>query len=256
MPFTPAAIPTREPKKLATTTITNELAVAFNQSLGLGQTGEAGSVLHRAVVMYAKITGVYNNRDGYYNAKSITQPKTLNVKSTTDLTESDLGVVSKNNDLILTNPSEVVTSQALSANDIVPFELIGETADGKGFGRILSNTGGRIIARISGNTRDGSNWRWTYSFVQVEKTAAGFGGWTDKSGGLTGTNTLRNLIEDQNGTTAGGGVLGNGVDVDNLSGLTPQPIPTGTRIEIWPVTVGGATEWWCQYENGIDGTCA
>lgn len=114
----------------------------------------------------------------------------------------------------------------------------------------------RIIVRVSGNSRDGTNWRWTYSFVQVEKTAAGFGGWTDKSGGLTGTNTLRNLIEDQNGTTAGGGVLGNGVDVDNLSGLTPQPIPTGTRIEIWPVAVAGTTEYWCQYENGIDGTCA
>jgi hypothetical protein len=113
----------------------------------------------------------------------------------------------------------------------------------------------RIIVRVTGNTRDGTNWRWTYNFTEVIKTAAGFGGWTDKSGGLTGTGTLRNLIEDQNGTTAGGGVLGNGVDVDNLGTFEPQPIPTGTRIEIWAVSVAGATEYWCQYENGVDGAC-
>jgi len=110
----------------------------------------------------------------------------------------------------------------------------------------------RIIVRVSGNTRDGSNWRWTYNFTEVVKTAAGFGGWTDRSGGRTGTGTLRNLIEDQNLTS---GQLGNGVTVANLGTLTPQPIPTGTRIEVWAEVVGSATEYWCQYENGVDGSC-
>lgn len=114
----------------------------------------------------------------------------------------------------------------------------------------------RFVVRITGNTRDGSNWRWTYSFTEVIKTTTGWSGWTDKSGGRTGSNNLYNLIETQNGTTAGGGVLGNGVDVDNLGGLTPQPIPTGTRIEIWAERFGTNVEYWCQYENGIDGTCA
>lgn len=113
-----------------------------------------------------------------------------------------------------------------------------------------------MIVRISGSSSLGGN-KWTYSFVQVVKTAAGYGGWTDRSGGITGTNTLYNLIEDQN---AGSGVLGNGITVANLAGLTVKPIPTGTRVRIFPVRfdVSGTStrEWWTSYENGVDGTCA
>src|SRR5687768_17273130 len=54
-------------------------------------------------------------------------------------------------------------------------------------------------AIINSATQVGSNFRWTYSFSEAEKTSAGYGGWTAKSGGTTGT--AYNFIEDQNGAT-------------------------------------------------------
>ena len=54
-----------------------------------------------------------------------------------------------------------------------------------------------FYARVSGSTKDGTNFRWSYDFVEVVKTSAGFGTWNDMTGGRTGT--LRNLLEDQNG---------------------------------------------------------
>jgi hypothetical protein len=166
--FTPNALKLRESKKLATTTITNEIAEAVNAGLGFGPTGQAGSVMHRAIVMYAEISSVYKSRAGYYNARSIRDPKALNADSSQDLVEDDLGTVSTKDDLILTNPSEVSTSQALSADDIVPFELIGETADGKGFGRILSGPSSGScdtsnILALTGSGSSASTTSWTGS---------------------------------------------------------------------------------------------
>jgi hypothetical protein len=112
----------------------------------------------------------------------------------------------------------------------------------------------RFIARIDGSTQDGSNFRWEYDFVEVKKATAGYGGWTDKTNGRTGT--AYNLIEDQNGAS---GLFGNGVDSSNLSGtsMEVQPVPDGTRVEIFMVTcqANGETEYWFSYENGIDGEC-
>ncbi len=115
---------------------------------------------------------------------------------------------------------------------------------------------GRIFwAEITGNTSLGNN-QWTYSFKEVEKTGAGYGGWTDVDNGLTGTDTAYNFIEDMNdGLT----VEGNGVDLDNLDTadytFTIQPAPTGLTVEMYEVFNGTDMEHWFMYENGVDGTC-
>ena len=113
------------------------------------------------------------------------------------------------------------------------------------FGRIASSS------QVSGY---GGN-RYTYQFAQVEKTGAGYGGWTDVQGGVSGT--AYNLIEDQNFTF---GTLGNGVSISNLTTdkarFTMRPAPTGTRVMLMPVvTTNGYTEYWFSYENGVDGGC-
>jgi len=113
------------------------------------------------------------------------------------------------------------------------------------FGRIASSS------QVSGY---GGN-RYTYQFVQVEKTGSGYGGWTDMQGGVSGT--AYNLIEDQNFTS---GTLGNGVSISNLTTdkarFTMRPAPTGTRIMLVPVVLtNGNTEYWFSYENGVDGGC-
>jgi len=113
------------------------------------------------------------------------------------------------------------------------------------FGRITSSS------QVSGT---GGN-QYTYQFRQVEKTASGYGGWTDVSNGVSGS--AFNLIEDQNGAS---GTLGNGVSVSNLTTdkarFTLRPAPTGTRVMLMPVvTTSGNTEYWFSYENGVDGGC-
>lgn len=110
-----------------------------------------------------------------------------------------------------------------------------------------------FYARVSGSTKDGTNFRWSYDFVEVVKTSAGFGTWNDMTGGRTGT--LRNLLEDQNGES---GLMGNGVNTANLTGtFALQPIPTGTRVRVEVVEVTGVNpEYWTSYENGVDGACS
>jgi len=113
------------------------------------------------------------------------------------------------------------------------------------FGRITSSS------QVSGY---GGN-RYTYQFAQVEKTGAGYGGWTNVQNGISGA--AYNLIEDQNFTS---GTLGNGVSISNLTTdkarFTLQPAPTGTRVMLMPVvTTSGSTEYWFSYENGVDGGC-
>jgi len=110
-----------------------------------------------------------------------------------------------------------------------------------------------FFARISGNTADGTN-RWYYSFVEVEKTGAGYDNWTTQAGGRTGT--ARNLSEDINDAA---GVQGNGVDLANLDTadytFTIQAVPTNGLVRVWETRTGATTEYWFQYENGVDGTC-
>ena len=109
-----------------------------------------------------------------------------------------------------------------------------------------------FFARVTGSS--GADNQWAYTFVEVEKTVAGYGGWTTLTGGRSGT--MRNTIEDINAAT---GTQGNGVDVANLSAatytFTVQECPTNVVVPAWEVGVGAVTEYWFAYENGVDGTC-
>jgi len=115
------------------------------------------------------------------------------------------------------------------------------------FGRITSSS------PVAGT---GDN-RFVYQFQQVAKTSAGYGGWSNVSGGIGGE--AFNLIEDQNSSS---GTLGNGVKVEHLNTDTAefklQPVPNGTRVQLFPVTFGNNNneiEWWFSYENGVTGEC-
>jgi len=108
-------------------------------------------------------------------------------------------------------------------------------------------------AQLTGSSADGTN-RWSYSFVEVYKATAGYGGWATKSGGKSGT--ARNTIEDGNSAS---GTLGNGVAVSSLDTddytFTLQPVPDDRVVWIEEVDQGGTAEYWFQYENGVDGSC-
>ena len=110
-----------------------------------------------------------------------------------------------------------------------------------------------FVARISASSDQGND-RYSYSFDEVEKTGFGYGNWTTRSDGRTGT--AYNLIEDMNTAS---GVQGNGVDRDNLGTsdytFTIQPAPSDVLVEIREVEYSDTTEYWFQYENGVDGTC-
>lgn len=124
---------------------------------------------------------------------------------------------------------------------------------GRGVGLAES---GVIYAKITGSASADSpaRNRYTYSWSEVIKSTAGYGGWADKSGGRTGTNNGYNLIEDNNNTT---GTLGNGVATTNLVGTyTLKPVPADTVVALRVVrTADGTTEYWFSYENGVDGAC-
>lgn len=124
-----------------------------------------------------------------------------------------------------------------------------------------------FTARVTSSTRATGTpqpWRWEYQIAEVVKTAAGYGGWNDKTGGVTGT--AFNRIEDQN---ADSGVIGSGTDTADLEGtIEPQPVPYGTRVQIDVVPLTDAagvpqldgsgnrvTEYWFSYETGLTGDC-
>ena len=107
--------------------------------------------------------------------------------------------------------------------------------------------------RITASSQVGSTKKWTYTGTKVEKTSAGYGGWTDVTGPVTAT--LYNTLEDQNGAS---GTYGNGILQSNLTGsFAMKPIPTGTRVFAQQITLTtGDTEWWIvNYANGVDGAC-
>lgn len=111
-----------------------------------------------------------------------------------------------------------------------------------------------FTATVGAATQDGANKRWTYPFTEVEKTGAGYGGWTALDGGRTGT--AYNRIEDINGAS---GLFGNGVDSANLTGTFEiQPCPEDVPVEITVVhrADDGSDEFWFSYENGVDGACS
>jgi hypothetical protein len=113
------------------------------------------------------------------------------------------------------------------------------------------------IFAISGATQDGSDWRWTYTMVEQEKSAAGYEGWTTVSGGET--ITAHNYAEEDNGAS---GLMGNGVEVDS-GGLIPgtavsiKPIPTAKGVHrVYQVqALSGEVEYWFRADNAMDGEC-
>jgi hypothetical protein len=110
--------------------------------------------------------------------------------------------------------------------------------------------------------------QYQYSFQEVTKAKAGYGGWTTLAGGREGG--AFNWVEEPNHA---GGLLGNGVDTANLAGtgLKLKPVSTGVIVRMFPTNVPAVpadenanpptkevpakTEYWFGYENGIDGSC-
>jgi hypothetical protein len=101
--------------------------------------------------------------------------------------------------------------------------------------------------KIMSSSRDGSNFRWTYtvrSVILASETP--FAAPTEVSANLTAYNTL----ERMNGAS---GLMGNGVDTANLAGtgLELQPAPAGAIVRAdWD-----GFAWFFEYANGVDGTC-
>lgn len=177
------------------------------------------------------------------------------------LSESTIGTRDNSNNILVINPSDINTNY-WSINPHCPHSSIRtviEIGHYESYGTVAVIVGFILepfTARITGNTQDGTNKRWAYSFIEVEKTVAGYSGWTDLANGRTGT--VRNRLEDQNGAS---GTYGNGVSSLNLTGTFDIiPIPTGTRIRVDPVSVATnsdvfSVEYWTTYANGVDGAC-
>lgn len=110
-----------------------------------------------------------------------------------------------------------------------------------------------FFCKTTANSRDGSNWRWTYTIQEVTKSSTGFTGWATIGSALTPS--AYNFIEAANGAS---GVMGNGVDTANLeTGFEIKPVPNGTLLRAYAVIANGTTtEYWFSYENGVDGSCA
>ncbi len=115
-----------------------------------------------------------------------------------------------------------------------------------------------FMARVTQNPTFSAGWkRWVYSIVEVDSN------WQAIDGGREGL--CFNLTESINEET---GLMGNGVDTDNLVGtFTIQPIPIDTIIWVQHASVTGTTPYlvdgnnsenvayFTTYENAVDGDC-
>jgi hypothetical protein len=151
------------------------------------------------------------------------------------------------------------------------------TALASGRGVFVSNDGGRLTVstreergvergfhyrRVTGALRDGTNWRWFYASEEVVKSSKGYGGWTTKTGGRTGTTTAGFLLNDWEENNDARWF--HGVDTDEAgfaaTGLEPVAVRTGTIVRVWtrPVHATGGTGYehvfW--HPGTIDGSCA
>lgn len=134
-----------------------------------------------------------------------------------------------------------------------PDRTIGSSTDKSFWAQITVCTAVGSFTRTVDSVEHTYYYRWDYTFEEVEKTSTGYGGWAEKSGGITGT--AYNMTEVPNSSS---GVQGNGITYplsDDAAGFTMKPAPTGIIVRVWPVTVGSTTEYWFSYENGVDGSC-
>lgn len=110
------------------------------------------------------------------------------------------------------------------------------------------------FAKIVSSSQDGTNRRWSYTFQEVYKTAAGFSGsWSVLESGLQGT--LYNTLEAGNGSS---GTYGNGVAAADLSGtFNVVAIPNNTIVPLFFRTLSttGAVEYLTSVPNGVTGAC-
>lgn len=193
------------------------------------------------------------NETGWYQGKRILPPATAAHVAGTKLAEADLGYKSTSFDCYVINETEISGSVSLILGQIYEATLCGFYNQ---LPMYRVSVSGGLWAKITGNSQDGSNLRWKYSWSAVAKTSAGFGGWTVPTGAQTGTTSARtayNTLEDMNGAT---GTFGNGVASSNLTGtLTVKPAPNNAIVFIRPVIVAGVQEYQFEYSNAIDGGC-
>lgn len=119
--------------------------------------------------------------------------------------------------------------------------------------------------------------KWRYSFVEVEKTGCGYGQWTEKTDGITGSiisgNTAAyNTFEDVNEDT---GIIAAGIDTENIpDGFALKPIGVGAIVrmyQVWNTTFDSSSsssssssqfdiptqcEYWFSAPNQPDGNCS
>jgi len=118
------------------------------------------------------------------------------------------------------------------------------------------------IAQITEYAQQGSKKQWIYTgrLWSSPKDSEGYA----STSILADDITIYNLTEYPNGVT---GRFGNGVTQANLDAINSQdnadgtyavqPIPIGTPVFVLRVTTASNTvEYWTQYENGVDGSCA
>lgn len=128
------------------------------------------------------------------------------------------------------------------------------------FGPAIGVTGtfANFVAKVTGNLRDGTNWRWHYGIEEVYKKTAGYGGWATKVGGISGAASnaatrAYNYAENGNGAS---GTLDGGVTISSLNGYEPKPLKTGAIVLVDIVVLPDKKiEYWINREIGIDGTC-
>lgn len=114
--------------------------------------------------------------------------------------------------------------------------------------------------RISASTLV-SGSRWKYTWAEVEKTAAGYDGWTLIDGGRAGPSATfeyaYNTIEVIN--VAARQIWGSGVNAANLgSGFSLTGVANGDVVRaelVTPQVDGALPEAWFSFENSVDGTC-
>ena len=130
---------------------------------------------------------------------------------------------------------------------------VSSTAPIKGSELIWVSVDSSGSAATGVNDTNGNPVQWKYTVTEQVKNAAGYGGWTDKDGGFTGT--AYNLIEDAND---GSGMQSHGINHDNInSGFNMSPIPDGTMLRAQLLRTAGSTlEAWVSYVNNVDGDCA